>query len=123
PGTTTLWFPQNVTKVDAYGIETAITLSEQVGKSHFEFTGSYAYTVSENSKTGYQLIYVPFHKGTAAVAFSRGRVSATWQAVFNGEVFTRSDNSPNHTIDAYSVSNLSMAYKFGNDTLAIGFKI
>ncbi len=124
PGSTTVWFPRNVVKVDAYGLESAVSLDKSVGTTKFEFAGTYAYTVSKNSNTGYQLIYVPFHKATAALAFSSGALAVSWQTLLNGEMFLRSDNNPNHKIDAYSVSNISAVYRFGKkETVGVGFKI
>ena len=110
PGTTTLWHPMNVNEVTSYGLESKLNWHAGFGAHRLGFSGVYAYTVSENDRTGYQLIYVPYHKATAALAYGWKNFSADFQFVFCGEVFTRSDNDPGYNIDAYAVSNLGCGY-------------
>jgi outer membrane cobalamin receptor len=113
PGTSTVWFPRNIYKVRTYGVETLAGWKKKIGRNEIALNGTYAYTVSENRQTGYQLIYVPYHKATGAIAFSRGKFSADYQILFNGEVFTRSDNNPVYNIESYMVSNIRTGYRFG----------
>jgi outer membrane cobalamin receptor len=124
PGTSAMWHPVNVNKVKTYGIETILGWHKKYGKHDFAINGTYAYTVSKNRKTGYQLIYVPYHKVTGALAYSWKKFTADYQILFNGEVFTRSDNNPRYNIDAYSVSNLGAGYGFGkDDQLCFGVRV
>lgn len=123
PGTTASWFPQNVNKVNTYGGEALLSWQKKYGHHEFIFNGTYAYTVSKNEKTGYQLIYVPYHKATGSVAYSYGKFSADFQILVNGEVFTRSDNNPRYNIDAYAVSNIGAGYGFGKNHFKIGARI
>lgn len=124
PGTTASWFPQNVNKVHTYGAEVLLSGQKKIGKNQLVFNGTYAYTVSENEQTGYQLIYVPYHKATAALAYQNGKFAVNYQLLFNGEVFTRSDNNSRYTIDAYSVSTIGTDYDFGTaNSFKIGFQV
>src|SRR5699024_4215710 len=86
--------------------------------------GTYAYTISENQKSHMQLIYVPYHKVTFSAGYRIGRFSANYQFLFNGEVFTRSDNDPAHILPAYNISNLGLAYAFGKSRdYKLGFRV
>jgi iron complex outermembrane receptor protein len=113
PGTTSTWFPQNINKVNSYGGEALIEWHKNFGNHHFLVNGTYAYTVSENADTNKQLIYVPFHKATASLVYGYRKFSLSYQGLFNGEVFTRTDNNPIYNLDAYAISNFGMSYDFG----------
>lgn len=124
PGTTASWYPKNINKVNTYGAEVLLSGQKTFGKNQLIFNGTYAYTVSKNEKTGYQLIYVPYHKATAALAYEYGKFTLNYQALFNGEVFTRSDNNSRYILDAYSVSNIGTDYDFGTtNSFKIGFQV
>ena len=124
PGTTSSWFPINVNRVRSYGIEALLEAKKAVGKHQIVLNGTYAYAVSENEKTEKQLIYVPFHKATANLAYGYRKFSANVQSLFNGEVFTRSDNNSRYNLDGYAVVNAGMGYDFGrSDVYRIGFQV
>jgi vitamin B12 transporter len=118
PGTTASWYPINVNAVKSYGLENTLQYHRNSGQHKFDFSGTYAYAVSENKRTGYQLIYVPYHKVTGALAYSWKRFSADIQSLFCGKVFTRSDNDARYNIDAYAVCNFGAAYSFGKQQVA-----
>lgn len=124
PGTTSTWFPVNVNRVESYGAEVLFESRRKFGQSEFTLNATYAYTVSENEKTQKQLIYVPFHKATANLAYNFRKFSANVQSLFNGEVFTRSDNNSRYNLDVYAVVNAGIGYDFGkSDVYRIGFQI
>ncbi|HLA56973.1 MAG TPA: TonB-dependent receptor [Flavobacterium sp.] len=124
PGTSASWFPQNVDKVKTYGAEALLNWQKSIGKHQFAFNGTYAYTVSKNEETGYQLIYVPYHKATGSLAYAWKKLTVDYQVLFNGEVFTRSDNNSRYNIDPYTVSNIGIGYDFGKtNTYKLGFKV
>lgn len=116
PGSGGVWRPQNEDEVRSYGLETILEWRYHVGGGLLGFKAIYSYTASENQKTGKQLIYVPYHKATAGAAYSYGRWNFDYQFLFNGEVYTRSDNNPKYNLQAYSISNFSTSYAFGNDS-------
>ena len=115
PGSGGIWRPQNEDEVHSYGLEALLEWKKRVGPGLLGISGIYSYTASENAKTGKQLIYVPYHKATAGLAYTYGRWNFDYQFLFNGEVFTRSDNNPKYNLEAYTISNLSSSYSFGKD--------
>lgn len=115
PGTSASWFPQNVNKVEAYGLEALAEIKKRLGRHELSANATYAYTVSKNEKTQKQLIYVPYHKATGAIGYGYRKFSATLQGLFNGEVFTRSDNNDRYNLDGYVVANAILAYDFGHE--------
>lgn len=124
PGTTASWHPVNVNEVRTYGLENTLGWHTKFGAHELALNGTYAYTVSENKKTGYQLIYVPYHKATGGISYAWKRFTADCQVLFTGEVFTRSDNNLRYNIDAYSVSNLGAGYAIGKQhVVAIGARV
>ncbi len=104
------WRPENVGRVNTYGLEAVGSWQKQWGRSRVELNGTYAYTVSREKDKTEQLIYVPLHKATASVAYSYAHISAYYRHLFNGEVFTTSDNSTK--IDPYNVSTVGAEYHF-----------
>ena len=50
--------------------------------------------------------------------------SAVYQYLYNGKVFTQSDNNPHQIVDWYVVSNIDVAYRLGNIVkYTLGFKV
>ena len=112
PGSNGIWTPQNTDKVNSYGAETLLSWRKQLGKNILAVNATYAHTISEDSETKKQLFFVPFNKTTAAISYSRNRISANYQFLYNGFVYTRSDNNPDETINSYLVSNIGIDYDF-----------
>jgi len=124
PGKNGIWTPQNQDNVNSYGSETLLSWKKQFGKNTFGANASYAHTISEDDETGNQLFYVPFDKVTASVSYSRNRVSAYYQFLYNGFVYTRADNDPDEIINDYTVSNLGIDYDFKLlDSFKLGFQV
>ena len=124
PGKNGIWTPQNKDKVNSYGAETLLSWKKQFGKNNFNANASYAYTVSEDDATGNQLFFVPYNKVTSSVSYSRNRITAYYQFLYNGFVYTRADNNPDEIINDYTVSNLGIdyAFKFLN-SFKLGFQV
>lgn len=104
------WHAENLSRVNTYGLEAVGSWQKQWGSSNIALNGTYAYTVSRQKYKTEQLIYVPLHRATASVAYSYARISAYYRHLFNGEVFTTSDNSS--AIDPYNVSSVGAEYHF-----------
>lgn len=85
-----------------------------LNKHHFDINGLYSYTVSKNKDTGYQLIYVPYHKATLGLSYKINRFSARLNTLYTGDVFTHTDNNPDTILDDFLLTNLSANYAFGN---------
>lgn len=122
--TTTVWKPVNTDNVKTYGIESRLNIEKSINQHHLTFTTTYAYTVSEDQERKKQLIYVPYHKVTAALAYNYKRLSWYYQYLFVGEVFTQSDNNEKFNIDAYYLSHFGLDYTLGNaKSIKIGAQI
>ncbi len=122
PGLDGNWKPNNVGKVATCGVEVLVNYKKKWGKNHFDCAATYAYTISENEITKRQLIYVPYHKFNASLAYSFRKFNSFFQYLYNGEVFTSSDNF--YVLDDYLVSNAGIDYSFGkNKTFKLGFTV
>lgn len=111
--TSSNWMPVNTRHVETYGIEALWSAKKMINKHVLQFSASYAYTVSKDTDTGYQLMYVPYHKGSGTIQYTYKNISVYYQYLYVGEVFTRTDNNSLYNLDAYSVSNISAEYAFG----------
>ncbi|MBC7523412.1 MAG: TonB-dependent receptor [Flavobacterium sp.] len=116
------WTPNNVSKVTTYGAEILMNHVQKFGANNFELALTYAYTVSEDDEKKKQLIYVPFHKFTSSLAYSIKNFTAYYQYLFNGKVFTSSDNS--YVLDNYFVSNAGIKYSISSkNKIKLGFDV
>ncbi len=124
PQSNGLFAPHNIDHVQTYGAEALLGWQKHFSNQVFKINGTYAYTISKNIKTDKQLIYVPYHKATFSVAYTIGRFTADYQLLYNGEVFTRTDNDPKYNLKAYSLSNFGLAYTLGKEnTYVIGGRV
>ena len=115
-----VWMPENVASVTSYGAESILHFARKYGRHQFGTDGTFAYTHSEDDNTGAQLIYVPYYKATAGFVYGFGRLSAHYQYLYSGPVFTNSDHSD--FLDGYQVSNAGAEFIFGHSTTyRIGF--
>lgn len=122
PQSNGLWQPINTDAVNIYGGESLLEWKLKLNNHHFVLNGTYAYTISENDKTKMQLIYVPYHKGTTAVAYAYKRFSTDVQVLYNGEVFTSSDNA--YVLNDYAVCNIGVNYDLGKkNTFQLGARV
>jgi iron complex outermembrane receptor protein len=113
PDNTGLWSPVNVGEVENYGLESELTLQKTFGKNQLKLNANYSYTVSEDTSTKKQLIYVPFHKGNMNLAYSYKSFSMFYQHLFNSDVFITDDNltGRNFSLNAFDVANIGFNYK------------
>ncbi len=112
PGNGSNWTPENTNRVNTYGSETIVGWSKSVGNNYVAINGTYAYTVSKDVETSKQLFFVPYHKLTASFAYAIDSFSVNYQYLYNGFVYTRSDNDPNEIIKPYHVFNIGIDYDF-----------
>lgn len=106
-----VWRPENVGKVNTYGAEAIAGWQRSFGNSNLTADATYAYTVSREDGSSNQLIYVPLHKITASVAYGYKNASVYYRHLYNGSVFTTSDNSDE--VEAYNVATLGAEYTIG----------
>ncbi|MGB7842934.1 MAG: TonB-dependent receptor [Salinimicrobium sp.] len=121
PQTNGLWAPENTKRVSNFGAEILVDWQQKIGKSTFEFNGTYAYTRSRDLDFKKELIYVPKHKATANLAVGLQDFLVFYQLLYNGPVYTSSDNS--YELGGYNISNLGLEYDFLNKHGSIGFEI
>ncbi len=122
PGSSGYWTPRNIDEVATYGTEFLLNYKKQFGSHLFAVNGTYAYTVSENKITKKQLIYVPYHKATGSIYYAFQDLFIETQALYNGEVFTRSDNNPRYNLDAYWLWNAGLGYHISKN-FTLGGKV
>ena len=108
PGEDGLFTPVNISKTKNSGIEVNGTFSKSFNKHELNLVFNYSYTAAKDLEKNKQLIYVPYHKVTGAFNYYYKKFSAYYQLLFNGEVFTTTDNYG--ILDRYSVSNLGLEY-------------
>ncbi|MFT3794027.1 TonB-dependent receptor plug domain-containing protein [Flavobacterium sp.] len=124
PGSGGVFSPENTNQVLINGAELALQYDRRLGNHHFNANGTYGYTDSRNRETDKQLIYVPFHKATAVLSYGFRKLSFAYQHLYNGFVYTQSDNNPKKKVGDYHVSNAMVFYDFGKkNTIQAGFKV
>lgn len=116
------WSPENVGKVTSYGTEVFMSWKQTSGSHCFALNSSYSYTISKDAALDKQLIYVPYHKFNTNLAYSFKNFTTNYQFLYNGSVFTSSDNY--YFLKKYQVSNLALDYTLGKPKLAtLGFEV
>lgn len=106
PGNSGFWSPVNINSVTIYGLEGGFTFSKQIaGNSALELNLNYAYTVSKDNETDAQLIFVPYHKATGALAYKTGAFHVFYQHLYNGKVSIIGGE-----LDGYQVANLGVEF-------------
>ncbi|MBM1107579.1 TonB-dependent receptor [Aurantibacter crassamenti] len=105
------WSPTNVDKVQIYGLESEVGIKYPIGKNqNVDFKLNYAYTVSQDNETKEQLIYVPFHRGNASLAYAISDVSLFYQHLYNGPVSIIGGE-----LEGYQVSNMGINYSLNSN--------
>lgn len=117
PNVTGLWQPINIASTTNYGLEFSSEFSEKINLHFFNLTINYSYTKAINNEKDKQLIYVPYHKATGAFNYNYKKLTAYYQLLINGEVFTTTDN--NEVLDGYSISNLGLEYLIHEKSIPI----
>ncbi|PHS60582.1 MAG: TonB-dependent receptor, partial [Flavobacterium sp.] len=123
PSDSGLWMPVNISESENYGVEFSSEYSKDIKEHQLRVSINYAYTSAIDKEKDKQLIYVPFHKVTGLFSYNYKRISAYYQFLFNGEVFTTTDNIG--ILDAYTISNIGLEYEINRQSfpIKIGIKI
>ena len=58
---------------------------------------------------------MPYHKLTASLSYAYKSISAYYQHMFNGEVFTTTDNASEHILPFYNTANIGFEYDYKNE--------
>ena len=123
PGEDGIFTPVNISKTENFGIELTGTYSKSFNDHLLSLNLNYAYTSAKDLAKKKQLIYVPFHKVTGTINYNYKKFTAYYQLLYNGEVYTTTDN--NGVLDDYTVSNIGLEYIVNIKTapINVGFKI
>lgn len=123
PTSGAIWRPSNISKSENFGLETKVDYKVWLGKEHWlKLTGQYSYTEAKDLDKDKQLIYVPYHKGSASLNYQYRSVSAFIQGVYTGSAYTTTDNTD--TVDSSRVFNLGVDYRFASKpNVTIGGKV
>lgn len=117
-----VWKPINIKNATSKGLETNLNWKKTINKTALEIIVNYAYTVSEDNISKKQLVYVPYNKCTVALFYGFKKISANVQFLYNGKVFTSSDNA--YELKAYKVANFGFDYLIHKkNNIKIGFDI
>ncbi|RRO18803.1 TonB-dependent receptor plug domain-containing protein [Flavobacteriaceae bacterium 14752] len=113
PDSNGIWRPENTQAVNTYGVEASTAYKYKLATGQqINLKTQYSYTVSENQATGNQLIYVPFHQANANLAYLNRKWSVDLNWMYNGAVFTRTDNNPNHQVEDYQLFDVQFSWRF-----------
>ena len=121
PSNSGLWLPENTRKALNYGIESTADWQKEFAEHEVSLSGTYAYTKAVDQSLDKDLIYVPAHKATASAGYRFRNLSAYFQYLYTGEVFTSSDN--NYSLPGYSLSNGGLSYSFFSRRLQVGLEM
>jgi iron complex outermembrane receptor protein len=108
-----IWRPQNTLEVETYGIEAMLNYTYKLNdEQELFFDSNYAYTVSENQANGNQLIYVPFHTANANLTYTNSDWDFGFTWLYNGSVFTQTDNNPDRIVDDFNLFDMQISKRF-----------
>ena len=111
PNSSGIWSPENVAKVTTYGFEMLANGKKILGKHVVNAGFSVGYTKSIDEVSKKELIYTPNYKGVVHLKYSYSRFSLNNELLYNGRVFTSSDNQ--NMLPHYKVFNSGLFYNFG----------
>lgn len=111
PAENAVWKPENVDEVETYGLESHFHFQQDFNQHKFRLNSNYAYTISENKRSGNQLTYIPKHKLTSGFVYEIQNFKMQLQSIYNGELFTRSSNLPNDILEDYTLWNFTLTYQ------------
>lgn len=114
-----IWTPENIAKVDAYGLETQLSFNKNFGNHKINSSVSYTFSKSENLETKKQMMYVPLHKIGANADYHYKIFGIFLQALYTGKTFADSDE--NYFLKDYFILNAGISVDLLKQ-IQIGFK-
>lgn len=121
-----VWTPINIASTFNKGLEFTMSYNKRIQKHSINFNLNYSYTIAEDKSTDNYLTYVPKHLMNSSFGYSYKRVSVFYQYLFNGEVYTTTDNLDIYKLPYYNISNIGANYdliKTTSKQLALGLKV
>ncbi|PIE50820.1 MAG: TonB-dependent receptor [Flavobacteriales bacterium] len=116
------WSPINTHRVRSYGIETSLVWRQKWQKWKMNANVNYAYTHSINLATKKNLSYVPKHKINLGAELTYKIFSLYCQSLYNGLVFTDTNENIKKAIPSYWVTNMGLNVKI-NRRISMGVKV
>lgn len=121
-----VWTPVNLDEVANKGLELVINYRKHINEHSFNFNANYSYTISKDKNTKQLLPFIPKHLLNGTFGYSYKKISAFYQHLFNGEIYTTTDNLDDYTVPYFNVGNLGINYsllKTKATQLDLGVKI
>ena len=121
-----VWVPINIDHVINKGLELTTEFKINVLKHKFKFNANYSYTISKNQKTNEMVPFVPKHLFNGNLGYSNKKLSLFYQHLFNGKIFTTTDNSNDYSVPYFNIGNIGSSYNLIKNTknqLDLGLKI
>ena len=112
PNTQGVWMAMNVQDVSQYGMELGFDWKRKWGNQELVWESEYAYTKSIDNTTKNQLLYVLEHMLRSNLAYQYKKLVAFYQFLYNGSVYTTTDNSD--SLSSYTVGNIGLDYHWPN---------
>ena len=103
-----IWMAMNVQEVSQYGLELGLDYSTNWDQHKLLWENEYAFTKSLDNATNNQLLYVPLHKFRSNIAYQYRRIAFFGQILYNGLVYTTTDESED--LPGYLVSHIGLDY-------------
>lgn len=103
-----VWMAMNVHDVLQYGLELGLDWQKKWGHQELIWENEYTFTRSVDQNTKNQLMYVPEHRLRSNLAYQYRRVTAFYQLLYTGSVFTTTDNSSD--LPGYWVADMGIDY-------------
>ncbi len=109
PDLSGVWSPVNVKDATQYGFELESGWKKNKGVHQVSLNAAYAFSKSIDTSTEKQLLYVPLHTVRGNISYAYGRWRTYLQALYNGQVYTTTDNEQD--IPGYVVGNWGLEYE------------
>jgi len=126
-----VWKPQNISEINARGVEISLNLKWKLGKLQIASSNNYTFcrstyqktTSTEDQSLGKQLIYVPENTFNGTLNLSCWKFNLGYNLSFVGDRYTSSDNQT--YMPRYTLSNLFLGklFDFNNFALSLQVKI
>lgn len=125
-----IYAPDNLRKVETRGGEINIHHRISFAKSKLDFSGEYAFVSStmvesyhsnETHLLGNELMYIPNHKATAGIHFSRNNTTVVFNHAFTGSRYTDADNT--QWIEGFVVADLRLEHWFIKNQAHFGITV
>jgi iron complex outermembrane receptor protein len=108
PNAEGIWMAMNVQDVSQYGLELGFDWKKKWGNQELVLESEYTFTKAIDNATNNQLLYVPEHILRSNLAYQYKKLVAFYQILYNGSVYTTTDNSA--SLPSYTVGNLGLDY-------------